>query len=50
MSRGRFGIHGGQFIPETLMSAVTELEEAYEYKTCRKTEQNITFCPSVNLD
>ena len=31
MSRGRFGIHGGQFIPETLMSAVTELEEAYEY-------------------
>ena len=31
MSRGRFGINGGQFIPETLMSAVTELEEAYEY-------------------
>ena len=31
MSRGRFGIHGGQFIPETLMSAVTELEEAYEH-------------------
>ncbi|MCD7994901.1 MAG: tryptophan synthase subunit beta [Clostridia bacterium] len=31
MSRGRFGIHGGQFILETLMSAVTELEEAYEY-------------------
>ena len=31
MSRGRFGIHGGQFIPETLMSAVTELEKAYEY-------------------
>lgn len=27
MSRGRFGIHGGQFIPETLMSAVTELEK-----------------------
>ena len=31
MSRGRFGIQGGQFIPETLMSAVTELEKAYEY-------------------
>lgn len=31
MSAGRFGIHGGQFIPETLMSAVTELEEAYNH-------------------
>ena len=29
-SRGRFGIHGGQYIPETLMNAVIELEEAYE--------------------
>ena len=30
---GRFGIHGGQYIPETLMNAVTELEEAYnKYK------------------
>ena len=27
--RGRFGIHGGQYIPETLMNAVIELEEAY---------------------
>ena len=31
MSRGRFGIHGGQYIPETLMNAVLELEEAYEH-------------------
>lgn len=31
MPRGRFGIHGGQSIPEILMSAATELEEAYEY-------------------
>ncbi len=30
MSKGRFGIHGGQFVPETLMNAVNELEEAYE--------------------
>ena len=30
MSRGRFGIHGGQYIPETLMNAVMELEEAYD--------------------
>ncbi len=31
MSKGRFGIHGGQYIPETLMNAVIELEEAYNY-------------------
>ena len=30
MSKGRFGIHGGQYVPETLMTAVNELEEAYE--------------------
>ena len=29
MHNGRFGIHGGQYIPETLMNAVMELEEAY---------------------
>ena len=28
---GRFGIHGGQSIPEVLMNAVNELEEAYNY-------------------
>ena len=27
---GRFGVHGGQYIPETLMNAVIELEEAYQ--------------------
>ena len=33
MEKGRFGIHGGQYIPETLMNAVIELEEAYlKYK------------------
>ena len=26
---GRFGEYGGQYMPETLMSAVIELEEAY---------------------
>jgi tryptophan synthase beta chain len=31
MSKGRFGIHGGQYVPETLMTAVNELEEAYEH-------------------
>ena len=29
MSKGRFGIHGGQYMPETLMNAVIELEDAY---------------------
>lgn len=29
MSKGRFNIHGGQYIPEILMNAVTELEKAY---------------------
>ena len=29
--KGRFGIHGGQYIPETLMNAIIELEEAYEH-------------------
>lgn len=31
MSKGRFGIHGGQYIPETLMNAVIELEKAYNF-------------------
>ena len=31
MSKGRFGIHGGQYLPETLMNAVIELEKAYNY-------------------
>ena len=28
-SKGRFGRYGGQYVPETLMNAVNELEEAY---------------------
>ncbi len=31
MKKGRFGIHGGQYIPETLMNAVFELEQAYNH-------------------
>lgn len=31
MTKGRFGVHGGQYIPETLMNAVGELEEAYAH-------------------
>ena len=33
MSNGRVGVHGGQYIPETLMNAVLELQDAYlKYK------------------
>ena len=28
---GRFGVHGGQYVPETLMNAIIELEEAYNH-------------------
>ena len=30
-SKGRFGRYGGQYVPETLMNAVNELEEAYNH-------------------
>lgn len=29
--KGRFGVHGGQYVPETLMNALQELEEAYNH-------------------
>lgn len=31
MTKGRYGVHGGQYVPETLMNAVLELEKAYEH-------------------
>ena len=31
MKKGRFGIHGGQYIPETIMNALIELEAAYDH-------------------
>ncbi len=43
MSKGRFGEHGGQYIPETLMNAVIELEEAYEhYKNDKEFNDELT--------
>ncbi len=30
-TNGRFGVHGGQYIPETLMNAIIELEQAYNH-------------------
>ncbi len=31
MSKGRYGVHGGQYIPETLMNEIIKLEEQYEF-------------------
>lgn len=31
MSKGRYGIHGGQYISETLMNELIRLEESYEF-------------------
>ena len=42
-SKGRFGNHGGQYIPETLMNAVIELEEAYNhYKNDKEFNEKLT--------
>ena len=44
MSNGRFGIHGGQYIPETLMNAVIELEAAYNhYKNDPDFNRELTY-------
>jgi tryptophan synthase beta chain len=40
---GHFGPYGGKFIPETLMQAVTELEEAYE-----ETQKDPVFQEQLN--
>lgn len=55
MSKGRFGVHGGQYIPETLMNAIIELEEAYNHykndaqfqKELSNLFQNYTGRPSL---
>lgn len=31
MSRGRYGVHGGQYVPEILMNELIRLEECYEH-------------------
>lgn len=42
-TNGRFGEHGGQYIPETLMNAVIELEEAYNhYKDDKQFNRELT--------
>ena len=43
MTDGRFGVHGGQYIPETLMNAVLKLEKAYDfYKNDPEFNQELT--------
>jgi tryptophan synthase beta chain len=41
--KGRFGVFGGKFVPETLMNALTELEAAFEEAT-----QDPAFCGELN--
>ena len=43
MSKGRYGIHGGQYIPETLMHEIENLEKAYEHY---KNDQD--FCTELD--
>lgn len=44
MNNGRFGIYGGQYIPETLMNAVIEVEKAYlHYK------EDAAFCAELDF-
>ncbi len=43
MSSGRFGEHGGQYVPETLMNAVIEIEKAYNYY-----KEDEAFCKELN--
>ncbi|MGM7635084.1 tryptophan synthase subunit beta [Bacillus sp. Hm123] len=42
-SKGKFGIFGGRYVPETLMKAVIELEEAYE-----QAKQDPSFVEELN--
>ena len=41
--KGRYGIHGGQYIPETLMNEIKKLEDAYEFY--KKDEEHRQFLP-----
>ncbi|WAI02038.1 tryptophan synthase subunit beta [Methanogenium organophilum] len=65
MSTGRFGPYGGQFVPETLMAAVTALEEgrkaicptdafrdelAFYLTEYAGRETPLTFCRNVSAD
>ena len=40
MDKGRYGVYGGQYIPETLMNEVIRLEKEYEFYKSDKTFQD----------
>lgn len=43
MSKGRYGVHGGQYIPETLMNEIINLEKSYDfYKNDPQFNQELT--------
>ena len=45
MSDGRFGIHGGQYIPETLMNEIINLENStIIIKTIRSSARSLMTC------
>lgn len=44
MKKGRYGIHGGQYISETLMNELIRLEEAYEFY-----QKDPAFCQELNV-
>ena len=42
--KGRYGDFGGQYVPETLMPAIHELEEAYEkYKNDEEFKKELKY-------
>jgi tryptophan synthase beta chain len=43
MTKGRYGQFGGQYVPETLMGALRELEEAYAHY-----KDDAAFCAELN--
>ena len=49
MSKGRFGIHGGQYISETLMNELIRLEEAYEYLRLCNQNHAIVIAAALSL-
>ena len=47
MSKGRFGVHGGQYVPEILMNEIEKLEKAYEfYKNDKEFNDELTCLSS----
>ncbi len=44
MAKGRYGVHGGQYIPETLMNEILQLEKSYAfYKNNKSFQDELTI-------